>query len=410
MIEKLINLTEKEREKVFSRKGRVKVGDYLYYSNHIYEVLYADRNSKTYLVYTPERSYIIWEKNNVKSAVKVNNTLFQKLKQEWVEKHLIPSTEEGKHKLLTNILSSIYKEEDFDIICVEPEQFNVIIHYPEIEITNSLGMSHTIRDLYFGVSIYFRDKINILDFRIARTTFEEREYNGKYFYIYSHVDEEQYPEMLLRRRFCFGSTELKFFVDSAENSGISIFKIKQFFHYMNSYFKWESLEGIPFHKMYDIGSLIYKPSVINENIIQRNSSAFLNIVKNIIREMESFKFSFSNNDIQKIDILAVNDVYSLEEFINQEIYIEEIPEDFKCYIVGGNPVESIENIFKNDIKKIDNKEARFKFKESIPKMKIIPTENIIAEKVVHPTIIKEISNVISEKFKLYLLLRNGKEE
>lgn len=122
--------------------------------------------------------------------------------------------------------------------------FSIIVHYPEVTITNSLGRTHTIKDLYVKLEI-----LPSIKFSGTRTTFTEKEWNSDY--CHSHLPiKETFHE------FCtMGSDDLKkTFADIQVNlyslSKMDVMLLKE---QLNAYVSWESIEGVPYRHISNIG-------------------------------------------------------------------------------------------------------------------------------------------------------------
>lgn len=398
MIEELVSLTEKERQRIFLRgkkRGTPKQGDYITYGGDIYKVVFFNKDSKSMWLEGDRCSDIV--NYNRDSFMPLTEEHFSNAKSEWIIRKLSPTTEEKSYSFLKNTLSSVYPEERFDIMRMDSRKYRVIIHYPEITISNSVEISHTIRDLYFSFYIRFNNDgfIRIDEFKVARTTFEDREYSdGDNFYIFSHLRTNTSPWVLAGRTFCFGHTKFGEFVSSLARGREKFTELKKFLYGMNSCFQWESLEGIPYHKIMNIGEdrfETYTEQIDDEYVSSQAAS--------IMSQMTSFTFSIYDS---YINIDSINDGEPADTFISSRI--SNLPENMMCYTVNGNYVNGLREGWENNARKFENIEANFYFKGIKPKMKILETEVSLGEKVVNIALINAIKEKIAEKFKQYLLL------
>ena len=125
--------------------------------------------------------------------------------------------------------------------------FSLYVHFPEIEITNSLKQQHTIRDLFVKIRLngVGQDSGNsylcACNISGARTTWTEAELNSGY--THSHLPNGVYMPGS-EQGFCLGSSEFRIIMENIklycqdEHWWMMLLSLK-------NYVSWESIEGGP---------------------------------------------------------------------------------------------------------------------------------------------------------------------
>lgn len=183
--------------------------------------------------------------------------------------------------------------EGFELSCV--------IHYPEISITNSVGLQHKMKDLFVvfnisdtqfenedGLPVYGPTKL-----KGTRSTLSYEEWFVGY--LHSHLPSIMTTEQqsaLYLPDFCLGEeTEIR---DIMESLYIKYQPemFEMFLYTIDSIVKWESLEGVPYIKIKDI-AVGSKENIVS-NFVESHLDGYY---ENIRREMHSFNldFVFSEN-------------------------------------------------------------------------------------------------------------------
>lgn len=226
-----------------------------YYSgaNVILEVQYEDQIKKEERIIYPDDFSYQWEPVTYKIATQ--------LRSKFIQQNLLPNTSEKLEKVIKQQLHQLYGEERVYTKIVSDNKVNVIVHYPAIKITNSIGSEHTMKDVY--LEILFRlypeySGIKIIDYGMYRTTFQDYEIlpDGR-FYMFSHLSASDDPRYR-RNKLCFGNrNQISSTFDTFTGSYTNSYKnIGAFFLMMESYFSWESIEGTPYCHMPNNSSLL----------------------------------------------------------------------------------------------------------------------------------------------------------
>lgn len=123
----------------------------------------------------------------------------------------------------------------------------VIIHFPEIVISNSRRLKHTIRDLYIiinmGANLQFCSRFN--GFRAKKSYAEYLTGYG-----HSHMNSGGAPAGA--QQFCLGETEFARLVDGFRNAKWDRVRFEMFAIQLQDYLSWESLEGGPYCRIENI--------------------------------------------------------------------------------------------------------------------------------------------------------------
>lgn len=171
------------------------------------------------------------------------------LEQERIRVARIELEAKGKVNLekVKVILQAIYPNR-WDII----ENY-ITIHFPEITIVNSEKGSHNIKDLWVRLT-FKHGTLTLSEIIGCRTTVTVSEYKSEY--RHSHLCKSRYSDF---SNFCLGSSHFAvLFQELASQFDIDNFEF--FLWQLDSYVRWESLEGVPYIKITNIkkhtGSLI----------------------------------------------------------------------------------------------------------------------------------------------------------
>ena len=189
-------------------------------------------------------------------------------------------------------------------------QGDVIIRFPEIEITNSLEDSHILKDLYFKINVR---KSGFHGVSMARTTVNECEFNR---YIFSHLSSCRPGKYL--SDLCLGDTEFNRDYHKAAN-GNDFRAIDRFIATIGGYLSWESIEGVPYKKFGD-----YKlPKIIEKNAYVGKydsdwSINFQNAMNLVISS--GIKLSYKTRSLSNGDtIITIENVHEIDDVLCNKI-------------------------------------------------------------------------------------------
>lgn len=169
----------------------------------------------------------------------------EELKEKY--KHILYNAED-----VERVAISVFGEDRVQISGKNENYFEIMIHFPVIDITNSAGDEHTIKDLVVKYGVYIK-KSNFegsnykadISFRGAKQCFSLKEYESNY--VHSHLQRSRGDF----GDFCLGSSDYSLILECLkmnldENSWTMAFLA------LENYLKWESIEGGPYIQMKEI--------------------------------------------------------------------------------------------------------------------------------------------------------------
>lgn len=231
-----------------------------------------------------------------------------------------------------------------------------IILYPEITIKNSLNLSHTIYNLYVRI-LYDTAKE---DFYLSGM--RPLLYLNDNGYKHSHLDphnDDRYTS------FCLGSgTTLSISLNGGElkREKNNENYLKLFFHSLNSYLEWESIEGGPYQRM---SQYLYGRDDNDRKIFTFKTKEVLFIYNNIINDIKiNFNLYVFERNILKNQMEIICNDYLINFIRNliitnklQNIYLGKMIEDkfysvteFQKKILNNENIKlyQTDNLFKNE--------------------------------------------------------------
>lgn len=229
---------------------------------------------------------------------------------------------------LRDILDEIHGE-NWDFFFIDKHSLPKInILYPKLEMTNSVGHEHTIRDIIISLDLYVNsDK---LCFRTSikghRLTVSKKEYLSSY--QHSHLYPTNYVDykydLFGPYHFCLGNNEIPEIIATYnDNQEAGTFELLLLT--LETMLAWESLEGTPYIK---INSLSLKVS--GSERYYWNESHGKTIFEHLLDSNYLSAFSY-DMDINRIKVLE-NDFFE-ESLLS--IVINELP-IYLCIRVGNN--------------------------------------------------------------------------
>lgn len=259
------------------------------------------------------------------------------------------------------------------------DDYALMIYFPDINITNSQGHNHNIKDLY--VTLRFDNKGCKGQFLGTRSTRTELELKSNY--THSHLSSGSRIGHL--NPFCTGTGEINLCIANliSEFSGI---KFKAFLAILKPYLDWESLEGGPYIKISNISD---KQVIYDNYHTYWDIDQYTNTVKNNLDKLTIYINEEGIFDIQTQDIESLFDV----DKIDQRIVVYKDVETLNYYSLQNNNSNNIQ---------VD-KDALFVFKDQPVFAKIINKEvnknNLI--KTIHPNVTKRIREQLSQRVNEY---------
>lgn len=152
------------------------------------------------------------------------------------------------------IAKDIFGEEHTSLDIISPTEFEIIVLFPEIHMTNSRRHRHTIKDLYVKIHVDINvndtnigDRVSTISFYGRRGKVSEEEYHSAYGH--SHFGGDGLQRW---SDFCLGSgSDFSMIVQSMVFS-LTPEDWSLLFLSLENYVSWESLEGGPYKNMSNI--------------------------------------------------------------------------------------------------------------------------------------------------------------
>lgn len=244
----------------------------------------------------------------------------------------------GKYSQHYDLLEKVYTDfnfisDDLDRLDVEfildELKINIITFHGDIEISNSRGERHLLKGLYSKFRMYYcniYERYVTTDFSMFRDTFSTFEIAGNdYMHSHcptytSHIDDNKVRIAIENERFtgvCLGTSELGTLLNQKYND-ISDIDFTTIFMHIDTFIRWESLEGGPHRIMYQtyskqfgirVDTEVKNIDVILESLIRSGklktnmNGILLNVDNNSISEI------CEQLDFLKRDKSALNCVY-----------------------------------------------------------------------------------------------------
>jgi hypothetical protein len=384
--EELTRLSFKELEKVLDTTNKYKIK---YYWSGSYDVNYF----KIYKLVNRFKKVYTFENLISGNIQTIDPTLLIPLKivdvKQIKDNHLKNFINTCDNKIFRNyvnkLASDIFSKDRVDTI-----DNNLIIHFPEITITNSFDLSHVMRDIYIKFQFQINDSGTRYLRRLffARTTLTDTEVVNNY--QFSHLSSHnpgQYSS-----KFCFGDTALKDIVYFLCNNNIS--QLSTFLMSLESYLSWESLEGSPYGYLSNLTNIGKYKKVTN---IERNYQP-LALYTEILYKINSFDYIFELSNGRYIVKLSPESIKYLEEYLTVNYPI------WNNFLINEESYE-INNEYDSNYNKWNGEDSEVTFKGEIQKINIIKTfaeDEVIPPMRIHRTIlnnlITNIENAFNEQF------------
>ena len=159
------------------------------------------------------------------------------------------------------------------------------VYYPEIIITNSTKKSHVITDLYVKFSFDYLGRLHY-SFKINRGSYSDQEWYSNY--KHSHTSGSFPDEIDYFSGPCLGRGPINSTIAILKNATLESFselEIVQFLILMDDFLKWESLEGVPYNYIRNIGGGGNRTISPNRSPIElRNSEK--QVLEHIVKETD----------------------------------------------------------------------------------------------------------------------------
>lgn len=474
MLEYLTSLTEKEVKELITAQKNIdnpkddtlNIGDYVVYTatnrleadNTIFRIKDISENSylmeygsefDNFKTKGPLLTFLVHKFHYPTYIKRLTYEDLIQIKLARLHKSIFPKTISGVRLYLTKILNGVYGEERYEIkdilyplikkdlpdgrIITENNENRIIsritLYYPRIIISNSVGTTHTIKDLFFSFSLCFlveRGTIEMKDTCIRRTTFSDDEYleESNLFYIFSHCQLEQRPWINGATSVCFGSSSANPIIQKFRASNGKITDLEMLFHSINLYLEWESIEGTPYFSIRNLGNVRkrYELHHLSQMFLNRTANTVITILMNKMKdypleELSDFSLTINDADCETTPSTIHFFNFNIDKEVN-EIMVqlkEEKPimmlDSLFCYIYGDTPTlldSNLENpnltsiITASEKKGIDFRGQFYPVKIEIMRQETLDALKQSLKKTVHPDFILIIKQMIASAFIHYL--------
>lgn len=219
---------------------------------------------------------------------------------ELIEEHRLKKERElaeFKEKFKTFVLTSdevctiakdIFGEEYVDVKTLSPTEFQLIILFPEVNITNSKAYKHVMKDLYVKINIDISihnvtngNRLSNIGLSGRRGKLSEEEYHSDYGHShFSGRGIERWSD------FCLGSSDFAMIIQTMRFS-LTPEDWSLLFLSLDNYVSWESLEGGPYHRINSV-------SLRQES---HNSSDFRNHALELIKTLPNACLTLNDGEI-----------------------------------------------------------------------------------------------------------------
>jgi hypothetical protein len=280
---------------------------------------------------------------NIDSSIhQLNDTTYIDFKKQYIQKYnLAIKNIKVLKRILMRIIVPLYGEERFQLKTINNNTLQLIIHYPEITITNSFGLTRKLMDIFIKYEFTTQSGYaKLYNIEYLRTTFTSEEV----FYRYSFSHVSCFPGYTFTSAFCFGETEFSKQITKLRQIVSDENSLYQLFLGFDKYLQWESIEGRPYKYLKDVKSVRYNSFHPNES---QNNTMYEHVINNI----DNFKYRIGQDTGEfHINIDDKNNLYSTLEgqLINRDEYkqlfcnIDNSGED--CIIEKLNNTRSINQV------------------------------------------------------------------
>jgi len=166
-------------------------------------------------------------------------------------------------------------------------QYTILIFFPEINITNTKGEEHKIRELYVRIKVS-KEGLLYGSMDGVRTCVTQAELDKKYFH--SHLSAFN-PSTIGFNKFCLGSGEINLAM-SMLRSAYDKINFTLFCLHLKNYVKWESIEGTPYNYIANIET---RTVAFNDIMLDVEGSGLSNIVDILYKEIIAMPLAEKRN-------------------------------------------------------------------------------------------------------------------
>lgn len=168
-----------------------------------------------------------------------------------------------RNKPLYDALNCVFDKTGWDYVIQSVAQYRIYIHYPEINVKSSDGVSERLLKNVFVILSFLDNKLS--QFGMFKTTYYDDELtpasSGFEFFRHPHIQKINTSSLVTHFKksvhaigdFCLGSgTGISTLFTKLCSAKRNEDEYIEFLFSIKPYLEWESLEGVPYHKLRDI--------------------------------------------------------------------------------------------------------------------------------------------------------------
>lgn len=320
-------------------------------------------------------------------------------KQERLYSRLNTCSPELFIKYLNTVTSEVFPQERYDIIdnTENNGSIELIVHYPEIKITNSIELEHIMKDVYIKFTfsknyICIHKNRYLSHISICRSTYFDFEVWRNY--MFSHANA--YSLDTFTDRICYGFTTFGDIIDNLKKNKISLQKFSHILLAFEEYLSWESIEGKPYKYIFQFKDTIEKYKIYNTDYPYTGTNYIY-----ILSNLDNFKYNFLLKNGKYTIKLEQSTIDNIDELLTKRYPSE-------CYYLINNQSYIDDNECVHEkIEKLQGMNTEIVFKGEIKKINIIETSTetttIVPEKRIHRKLLNIIVNNIEEAFNRFII-------
>ncbi|NCD06246.1 MAG: hypothetical protein EOL97_09010 [Spirochaetia bacterium] len=204
------------------------------------------------------------------------------------------------------------------------DDYSFVIYYPEIQITNSYGLVHTMYDLWAKINIS-TDSNRLYLASLKRTTLSSSEIRNEYLFSHCYINDYAYPFESFD--FCYGNSSHP--LQSLLKEGDPFLKVDLWFLNLEAYLSWESVEGIPYRYINNVKSDVNYYKQVSSALIM--PTFHLNsVINHVISNLDIIDFDYG---VGQTAILSQTTIDSIKDII-KSCY----GDVFNCFQIDGSYV------------------------------------------------------------------------
>lgn len=394
--EELLRMSEVELRKVLTPTNEYKRQYYtddpttlhnIYKLRKRYKSIYIfeNLNNKELLSYDKDSLYKLCFEHIIKFKKKQN------------EDFLSTSTNSSFALYIKKLATDIFGEERIDIEFdryndgrIDNDSIELTVHYPEVTITNTVELSHVMKDIYIKFIFYIDSRLNkrVVSLGFARTTSTDVEVSKNY--QFSHVSSNSIGTWT--NDFCFGGVGLASTYNNLTRGNLK--GLTSFLFGFEDYLKWESIEGSPYRHL---NSLLDKEKYRKYEMSLMESQR-KEIYFNVLQKFNDFNYIYNLVEGKNTIKLSQDFVNSIESYLTAK-YSEHV-----YYLINGTSCK-LNSGYDSSSYRRDGKESEVFFKGERKKIKIIKTQEdiVIPDKKIHVYILNYVIQELENNLYNYII-------